>query len=55
MKIDDVSPTKNQDLLETAVKSGDMNHRNTAAWAFGLQAIPDATSGIASISVEHKR
>ncbi len=33
---------KNTELLETAVKSGDMNHRIAAAWAFGLQAIPQS-------------
>jgi len=31
---------KNTELIETAVKSGDMNHRIAAAWAFGLQALP---------------
>ena len=31
---------KNEELLETAVKSTDVSHRVAAAWAFGLQSIP---------------
>ena len=31
---------RNTELIETAVKSADMNHRIAAAWAFGLQALP---------------
>ena len=33
---------KNTELIETAVKSADTNHRIAAAWAFALQALPKA-------------